>query len=137
MARGSFDAIRGQLASCLAREPRVVFALLHGSLLHRPDFRDIDVAVLFDRTEAVAAQRDALDLEARLQRASLPVPVDVQPLNGAPATFCHRVIGEGAILRLRPGDGELALAEFTERTIREYLDTEQLRRVIAAGLRAA
>lgn len=124
-----------RLGRAFTADRRVVFALLHGSVLAGSRFRDIDVAVLLDPDDGACAERIALDLEAALQSPELPAPLDLRPLNHAPAVFRHRVVSEGLPLYLRPADGELALAEFVERTILEYLDTEHLRSAIAAGLR--
>lgn len=137
MPAAQLHSIMDHLSARLAAEPGVVFALLHGSVLHSAAFRDIDVAVFFGLADRVSAERAALDLEARLQEPSLPAPIEVQPLDTAPVVFGHRVISEGFVMFARTADGALALAEFTERTIHEYLDTEHLRRIISAGLGAA
>jgi predicted nucleotidyltransferase len=130
-------SILDNLAARLAAEPGVAFALLHGSVLRGEVFRDIDVAVFFSLADRIAAERAALDLEVRLQDLSLPAPVEVQPLDTASVVFRHRVLSEGLVLYTRPADGALALADLTEHTIHEYLDTEHLRRIISTGLRAA
>jgi predicted nucleotidyltransferase len=129
--------IKDLLALRLANEPEVLFALLHGSVLYTNEFRDIDIAVFLSLDDRIAAERAALDLEARLQDPALPVSTEVQLLNVAPPGFRYRVVSEGVPLHLHPDSGELALAEFAERAILDYLHTGHLRRIIAAGLRAA
>ena len=79
----------------------VKVAVLFGSALRRPFVRDLDVAIFFEPEpdlKRVTQVSDALE-------DALGVPVDVVPLNWAPAELRLKALSEG--LRLVVRDGSL------------------------------
>ncbi|MCY4078276.1 MAG: nucleotidyltransferase domain-containing protein [Acidobacteria bacterium] len=117
------DRVRRALVEALRSEPDVGWAWLHGSFLGDGGFHDVDVGVHLAAAEDAHVER-ALDLGLRLDRATR-FPVDVQVLNGAPASFLFHVFRDGHLLLCRDDTG---LANRMERTVREYLDVAPLRR---------
>lgn len=99
------------------------WAWLHGSFLAGRGFHDVDVGVHLAAAVDARFER-ALDLALCLDRESR-FPVDVQVLNGAPASFLFHVFREGHLLLSRDDTG---LANRMEWTVREYLDVAPLRR---------
>jgi predicted nucleotidyltransferase len=117
------DRVRRVLVAALRSRPDVEWAWLHGSFLGDGGFHDVDVGVHLAAAEDARFER-ALDLSLRLERTTR-LPVDVQVLNGAPASFLFHVFREGRLLLSRDDTG---LANRMERTVREYLDVAPLRR---------
>jgi hypothetical protein len=111
-----FEEIAGELA----RQPDVIFAYALGSSLTEPAFHDIDVALHLSRPAEGCGAR-ALELTERLSR-ELRIPVDVQPLNGAPIAFVFHAL-RGRLLMSRDDE---RLAATIEETVRRYLDMAPL-----------
>ena len=109
-----------QIAGELARQPDVSFAYALGSSLTEPAFHDIDIALYLSGPAADHSAR-ALSLAGRLSR-ELGVPVDVQPLNGAPLAFVFHAL-RGRLLVSRDDE---QLATTIEETVRRYLDMAPL-----------
>jgi hypothetical protein len=106
----------------LKKEDRILFAFIHGSFVEGRGFRDIDVAVML--IDGVPATETELELETEISRdLSLPAPLDLRSLNRAPLPFMYSVLARGHLLFTRSED---ALAEFRERTYRNYLDCRYL-----------
>jgi len=102
----------------------VLLAIIYGSFIRGGEFRDVDLAVYLK--PGVDPLRYALDLEGMLEEA-LGYPVDVKPLNEAPAWFTKRVLEEGRVLLDRVGVVERlylkALDE--EQTLHAHVDYEE------------
>lgn len=109
------------LRKMLEEDDSIVFAYLHGSLVEKEFFRDVDVAVW------IRNPRDAfkyeVDVSARLE-VSLNTPIDLHVLNGAPLPFKHHVLTRGRLLFSRD---EAERARIVDETIRQYADLRLLR----------
>ena len=97
-----------KLKRMLEGRGEVILAVVYGSFTKGGEFRDVDLAVYLK--PGVDPLRYALDLEGMLEEA-LGYPVDVKPLNEAPAWFIKRVLEEGEVLLDRAGDCREALLE--------------------------
>lgn len=120
------DGITQRLAQCLAGDPRVAFAYLHGSFTGDGEsgFADIDVAVFLMPSSEADAMRYELSSEESLQRL-FSFPIDLRVLNHAPASFRYSVIKNGR--RLVDKDENLRV-EFEVSTLRQYFDFSPFRR---------
>src|SRR5262245_20756704 len=78
------------IARLLERQADVSFAYVIGSALTDPAFHDVDVAVCLVEPRGVHRER-ALALAEELSR-ELRLPVDIQPLNGAPLAFVFHAL---------------------------------------------
>ena len=109
--------LENTLRALLARDPAILAAWLFGSRARgtdRPD-SDVDVAVLLD---PAPTGMEAFDLEARLS-AALRLPVQVVPVNRAPADLVHRVLRDGRLLVDRDASRRI---RFEVRKRNEYFD---------------
>jgi hypothetical protein len=98
------DSIRKKLELQLGKQPKIVFAYLHGSALSTDNPRDIDLAVYLHANEFNQLNRNgeislsfAIPLEMDLEKL-LMRKVDVQVLNRAPLSFRYRVITDGFLI---------------------------------------
>jgi hypothetical protein len=109
------------LASALADESPVVFAVLYGSFATADAFHDVDVGIHLG-TE----QPGHLFGSHLAQRLSEQVgyPVDVRVLNGAPVSFLFHAL-RGQVLLSRDDD---LLGDVMERTMQRYFDVAPLLR---------
>jgi predicted nucleotidyltransferase len=105
-----------RIAGMLEAQPDVSFAYAFGSSVTEPAFHDIDIAVYLSDSAGDPRSR-ALELAEDLER-DLEVPVDVQPLNGAPPSFAFHAV-RGRLLFSRD---DTRLAATIEETVRSYLD---------------
>lgn len=100
-----FEGIEGTLRAVLEAEGRVRLAYVYGSVLLRPDFRDVDVAVWApeaDRMPAGPRERWLGALGGRLERCLTPRrPLDLRLLNRAPVQFQYAVVRQGRLLLAR------------------------------------
>ena len=108
------------LASALAGESDVAFAVLYGSFVDAEAFHDVDVGIHL-RTE----QPGHLFSSHLAQRLSEQVgyPVDVRVLNGAPVSFLFHAL-RGQVLVSRDD----LLGDVMERTMQRYFDIAPLLR---------
>jgi predicted nucleotidyltransferase len=106
----------GRIAGMLEGQPDVLFAYAFGSSVTEPAFHDVDVAVYLSDSVGDPRSR-ALELAEDLER-DLELPVDVQPLNGAPTSFAFHAV-RGRLLFSRD---DTQLAATIEETVRSYLD---------------
>ena len=84
----------------LQKEPRIVFAFLHGSFSSEPSFRDIDVGVFLGAKNALPRLDLELDLSQRLEDAlDSAFPVEVKVINEAPLFFVFMSLEESFCLR--------------------------------------
>ena len=111
-----------KLKRMLEGRGEVILAVVYGSFTKGGEFRDVDLAVYLK--PGVDPLRYALDLEGMLEEA-LGYPVDVKPLNEAPAWFIKRVLEEGEVL--------LDRARNVERLYLKALDEGQALRVHLDG----
>ena len=102
----------------LAARDDIGFAYLFGSFVDGSEaFRDIDVGVYFMGSDTRRNIQEGIKLSVELT-SKTTIPVDVRPLNDAPATFVYKVIrGE----MIDNSDDDLRCS-VTERTLREYFD---------------
>ena len=116
-------------ASLVARHD-IGFAYLFGSFVDGSEaFRDIDVGVYFTGSDTRHNIQEGIKLSVELT-SKTTIPVDVRPLNDAPATFVYKVIrGE----MIDNSDDDLRCS-VTERTLREYFD---LRPILYRALKEA
>lgn len=109
---GLAERERRALAEALAAFAPIRFAVLYGSAADRPRFRDVDVALMVDRT-AVPPAAD-LDFAFRVERALaavVPHPVDVRIINEAPLPFAYNV-SRGRPLLLRDAEAWYQFREY-------------------------
>ena len=106
------------IAETLAARHDIGFAYLFGSFVDGSEaFRDIDVGVYFMGSDTRRNIQEGIKLSVELT-SKTTIPVDVRPLNDAPATFVYKVIrGE----MIDNSDDDLRCS-VTERTLREYFD---------------
>jgi len=109
------------LGKRLEEDGNIVFAYVHGSLVEKGFFRDVDVAVWI-RNPGDAFKYE-VDVSARLE-VDLNIPIDLHVLNGAPLPFKHHVLTRGRLLFSRD-EGERA--RIVDETIRQYADLSLLR----------
>jgi predicted nucleotidyltransferase len=100
-----------------AREPRIAFAFVYGSLLERDAVHDIDLGIYLDVEPPSASTEYAFDLSERLSRLAR-IPVDVRVLNEAPNSFVYHVL-RGKLIYCRD---ENRLSDVIEGTVARYLD---------------
>lgn len=124
LSRQEKEAILFALCKGLGRWGQISFAYGHGSFFKEGPFRDVDVAVYLRPPLSHPLELE-LALESELAGEIRPVLVDVRLLNRAPVSFRYRVIKEGRPLVVRD---EVAMADFVEATIRDYLDFSPFRR---------
>jgi len=109
------------LASALADESDVAFAVLYGSFAAAEAFHDVDVGIHL-RTER-PGHLFSSHLAQRLSE-QVGYPVDVRVLNGAPVSFLFHAL-RGQILLSRDDD---LLGDVMERTMQRYFDIAPLLR---------
>lgn len=113
-----------QLAAVLASLENVIVGFAFGSFVRGERFRDLDIAILFDEPMTFRDPgRVAHAIESNL---SVDFPVDVVPLNDAPASFRYRVAQEGHVLREREPRGAI---DFWVRARSEMLDLAEWHRI--------
>ena len=102
----------------LAARDDIGFAYLFGSFVDgSSSFRDIDVGVYFMGSDTRRNIQEGIKLSVELT-SKTTIPVDVRPLNDAPATFVYKVI-RGEMIDNTDDDLRCSV---TERTLREYFD---------------
>ncbi len=126
-------ALRPQLHALFARHP-VRLAYIFGSQVsgRAHTESDVDVAVLLDPA-LTSDERFAhrLELIGELGQLFRTDHVDLVVLNEAPPLLAYEVLQGGSLLYC-PDDAERV--EFQVRTLREYEDTEPLRRFLSETL---
>lgn len=112
----------GRITRHIERQADVSFAYALGSFLTEPAFHDIDIAVCLAPSTTSPRER-ALEVAEQLGHMC-EIPMDVQPLNGAPLAFAfHALCG-----RLLFSRDDERLARMIEDTVSRYLDMEPLAR---------
>lgn len=117
--------ITQRITTVLTQRPEIEFAFLHGSFLHEPRFRDIDLGIFvrgIDRSEHWDYEYHLSQEIENALRSSFVIEVKV--INEAPLSFCFHVI-IGKLLSVQDED---FLVDFMVRTARDYLDISPLRR---------
>jgi predicted nucleotidyltransferase len=104
MKNDEIKKLANKLRDALEKNPAVLFAYLHGSILSSNYPRDVDIAVYLtsEAYDALTANAElsfnfAIPLELELERC-LKKKVDVQVINRAPLAFRHRVIKDGKLI---------------------------------------
>jgi len=118
------SSIEEAIAHTLDAHGEISFAYLHGSFVHGPQARDIDIAVYLkpDRIpDATFAYEDSLAQEIT-SKAGPSVPVDVRIMNNTPIPFQYHVL-KGRLLVDHDPDDRLELMSFI---ISRYLDMKPL-----------
>ncbi|MDA8336712.1 MAG: nucleotidyltransferase domain-containing protein [Peptococcaceae bacterium] len=125
-------AVIRNLTGFILNHAEILFSYLHGSFLENSSFRDVDVAVYFDRTVPAERRLDlCLDLAVALSRLA-GFPVDVQALNEASPGFRYHAT-RGLVLSSRDEEKRY---DFLERTWMTYFDYQPVLRQIRADLLA-
>jgi predicted nucleotidyltransferase len=101
----------------IAREPRIAFAFVYGSLLERDAVHDVDLGIYLDVEPLSVSTEYAFDLSERLSRLAR-IPVDVRVLNKAPNSFVYHAL-RGKLIYCRD---ENRLSDVIEETAARYLD---------------
>ena len=110
------------IAETLAARDDIGFAYLFGSFVDgREAFRDIDVGVYFTGSDKRHNIQEGITLSVELT-SKTNIPVDVRPLNDAPATFVYKVI-RGELIDNTDDD---LRCRVTERTLSEYFDIQPI-----------
>ena len=120
------EEIKTQLRDFLFAREDIVFAYLHGSFLHKKDFRDVDTAVFL--SEKPGRPADPLEYEMSLSlelEKRLRLPVDIKIFNDAPVSFRYHVSRGRLLFSKDESVRENALC----RTWSEYFDFLPLTRV--------
>jgi predicted nucleotidyltransferase len=98
------NRIKKKLKTKLEKQPQILFAYLHGSILSADSPRDIDLAVYLYADDFNQLSRRgeislsfAIPLEMDLEKLLIQ-KVDLQVLNRAPLSFRYRVITEGILI---------------------------------------
>jgi predicted nucleotidyltransferase len=123
-----FEPARGELESYFRQYPITLVYLFgsRGAGRARAD-SDIDIAVLLKETPGsegrASLKMDLLDGLSRLYRSD---QIDLVILNEAPPLLAHEVLQKGILLYCTDEDVRI---EFQVRTVREYEDTAQLRKI--------
>ena len=118
------SSIEEAIAHTLDAHAEISFAYLHGSFVHGPQARDIDIAVYLkpDRIpDATFAYEDSLAQEIT-SKAGPSVPADVRVMNNTPIPFQYHVL-KGKLLVDHDPDDRLELMSFI---ISRYLDMKPL-----------
>jgi len=138
---GSFTLIRHQtvnndeiltvIRGVVEAESRIRFAYLFGSRAggRTGPLSDYDLAVFVDDRTDIFPFR--LSLLERLERETKGAPLDLVVLNAAPPVLKYQVIRTGRVLK----EAREIRVPFETRVLREYLDTEYLRRTQHVYLR--
>lgn len=120
MTRGEKERLLESLRKRLEEDGGIVFAYVHGSLVEKGFFRDVDVAVwIRDLGEAFKYE---VDFSARLE-IDLGIPIDIRVLNGAPLPFKHHVFTRGKLFFSRDKEERMRIVD---ETIRQYMDISLL-----------
>ena len=110
------------ISGSLAARHDIGFAYLFGSFVDGSEaFRDIDVGVYFMGSDTRRNIQEGIELSVELT-SKTTIPVDVPPLNDAPATFVYKVI-RGEMIDNTDDDLRCSV---TERTLREYFDLQPI-----------
>lgn len=124
------DQIARSLAPVLEAEALVRLAYLYGSVLHRPDPEDVDLAVWAPEIAGMSASLHEAwlgDLGSRLERCLSPRRhLDLRLLNRAPVQFQYAVVRTGRLL----------LARSEVERVRFEADAATLALDLSVGLRA-
>ena len=132
------DKIKKKLKLRLEKQPQIVFAYLHGSILSDDSPRDIDIAVYLYADDFNQLSRSgeislsfAIPLEMDLEKLLIQ-KTDLQILNRAPLSFRYRVITHGLLIMDK--DSNLR-SDFEYLSRVEYFDfrprrTEYLREIM-------
>ena len=112
------DELKRIISATLAARHDIGFAYLFGSFVDGSEaFRDIDVGVYFMGSDKRHNIQEGINLSVELT-SKTTIPVDVRPLNDAPATFVYKVI-RGEMIDNTDDDLRCSV---TERALREYFD---------------
>ena len=114
------------------RDPRGALTVyLFGSRARGTERRDsdVDVGILFEKVPGADFDSLPLGLEANLVR-ELGLPVQIVPLNRAPADLVHRVLRDGRLLLDRDRSRRIA---FEVRRRNEYFDLQPILREYRRG----
>lgn len=119
--RALFKTIGGILTD----HTEVVFAYVHGSVLHSENPSDVDVAIFIEsETHQQLSEKGEITLECVIPlemeiEKCVDLPVDLQPINTAPLAFKYRVISSGKVV---VDTDPAARADFESLAYVEYFD---------------
>ncbi len=107
-----------RIVETLKERDDVLLAIIFGSFVELPEFRDIDIAVYVCRRDVLKA---VIGL-ANILEERLGIPVDVVPLDYLPTRFRHYVLTKGVvILEKAPGLYEALLSQTIDELLLESL----------------
>ena len=128
LSQKEIDTLKAQVLPFFREREAILVTYLFGSALREKTFRDLDFAILCERTFARSKEAFACELRwaAELERVLKPRrPVDLRMLNQAPVHFQHEVIRTGVIVFERDRDARVL---FEMRVLSMYMDYEPWRR---------
>lgn len=108
------SALRGAMERC----PHLAACYLFGSVLRRPDFEDVDVAILGTSVRRGPSAGD-LDVLVRRFESLFRRPADLHRLEELPDHLRHRIFREGVRLHLK---NPLRAIRFEADTLTRFLD---------------
>lgn len=100
-----------------SRHKEIIMAYLYGSFVKEGAFSDIDLALYSQMTIAKPLEFEFM-IESELERI-IKFPMDVRIINGAPLSFCHRVIYEGSLIIDKDPNHR---ADFEGKILKKYFD---------------
>ncbi len=118
-----------KLSRALQREPDVAFAYLFGSTVtgRSGPLSDIDVAIYFHPSGSVRSRfKRRLQLTSKLSEAMNWDDIDLVPLQDAPLDLARDIVANG---KLAFCHNNKLRVDFVFRVVRDYLDTEPVRKL--------
>lgn len=116
-------ALAASMAEVLGREPDLLAAWMHGSVVRGESARDVDVALLVRAAAHPVAVAARLGVE--LERAApAGLSYDVRPIDGsAPPEIRYSVVRDGILVAERDRDARIL---FQADAVRDYLDMKPM-----------
>lgn len=119
------DKITDKIKEILAEKEDVVFAVVYGSFLSSPSFRDIDIGIYIKGIK----KKDVVDCEAEIAReiaeaCNFPIDiVDAIIINFAPVSFLSDIFSTGKIAFSRD---QKTLTDLIEKSSLEAISNEYI-----------
>ncbi len=123
MNSGEKDKITEKIKEVLAEKGEVVFAVVYGSFLSSPSFRDIDIGIYLKDIKRGKVLSCEAEVAGKIAEAcNLPIDiVEITILNFAPVSFLASVFSTGKIIFSRD---QKVLADLIEKSSLEAISNE-------------